>query len=109
MPEDMIAHDRRSLARLTFERFLEHRMALASAVALVLLGACALAAPLVEAWLGHDAGEVDLFARFGPSTAEHPLGTDELGRDELLRLLYGGGCRCSSACPPPSSRRRSEP
>jgi peptide/nickel transport system permease protein len=79
---------RRSLWRLTWERFVRHRMALASA--LVVLGVAALAAGLVEARLGVDSNEVDLLARFGTPSAAHPLGTDELGRDELVRLLYGG-------------------
>jgi peptide/nickel transport system permease protein len=57
---------------------------------LALLAAITLAAPLIEAALGLDANRVDLFARFAPSSAAHPLGTDELGRDLLLRLLYGG-------------------
>ena len=81
---------RRLHALLTFERFLDHRMALASAVFLILLVFSVLAAPWVEAWLGLDAGEINLLARFEPASAAHPLGTDELGRDELLRLLYGG-------------------
>ena len=59
-------------------------------VLLLLLAAASLAAPLVAAWLGHDPNAVDLFARFAPPGAGHPLGTDELGRDLLLRLLYGG-------------------
>jgi len=46
-------------------------------------------APLVQAWLGHDPFTPDLFARFGAPSAAHPLGRDELGRDILLRLLYG--------------------
>ena len=80
----------RSMAALTARRFMRHRMALASAVVLVLLTAAVAAAPLVELWLGVDANAVDLLARFGPPGPGHPLGSDELGRDVLVRLLYGG-------------------
>lgn len=80
----------RSIAALTARRFLRHRMAVASAAVLGALALAALAAPLVEAALGIDANEVDLLARFAGPTAAHPLGTDELGRDVLVRLLYGG-------------------
>ncbi|HEV2186772.1 MAG TPA: ABC transporter permease [Stellaceae bacterium] len=62
-------------------------------VPLVILGviaAAALAMPLVAAALQSDPSSVDLLSRYaGPSLA-HPLGTDELGRDMLLRLLEGG-------------------
>lgn len=56
---------------------------------LAALALAALAAPLVAAVLGHDPFAPDLFARFEPPSATHPLGTDDLGRDILLRLLYG--------------------
>jgi peptide/nickel transport system permease protein len=75
---------------LLWRRFLRHQLAVASGVLLLLLAAASLAAPLVAAGLGHDPNAVDLFARFAPPGAGHPLGTDELGRDLLLRLLYGG-------------------
>lgn len=77
-------------ARAALRRFLRHRPAVAAAAALLLLGGAALAAPLVAFVLGVDADAIDLAARLaGPSPA-HPLGTDELGRDLLLRLLEGG-------------------
>jgi peptide/nickel transport system permease protein len=73
-----------------WRRFLEHRLAAASLAGLVLLAALAAAAPLVAAALGTDSATVDLLARNAPPSWAHPLGTDELGRDLLLRLLEGG-------------------
>ena len=89
MSETALARPR-SMTVLTLRRFTRHRMAVASAVVLVVLCLAALAAPLVEAMLGVDANEVDLLARFEGPSARHPLGADELGRDVLVRLLYGG-------------------
>ena len=65
-------------------------LAVAAAVALALLLAAAAAAPLIERALGVDATETDLLARFLPPSAAHPLGTDDIGRDVLVRLLRGG-------------------
>ncbi len=79
-----------SPSRLVLSRFVRHRPAVVSVVVLGMLAAGALAAPLIAVILGTDAGSVDLFNRFAPPSAAHPLGTDELGRDVLLRLLYGG-------------------
>jgi peptide/nickel transport system permease protein len=57
---------------------------------LAAIAAATLAAPLVAALLGADPAAVDLLDRFAGPSAAHPLGTDELGRDTLLRLLEGG-------------------
>ena len=80
----------RTVGAILWRRFLEHRVAVASLVGLALLVLLALAAPLAEAMLGLDATRVDLLNLKQPPSAAHPLGTDELGRDLLLRLLYGG-------------------
>ncbi len=79
-----------SPTRLLWRRFLRHRLAVGSLIVLVVLAAAAFAAPLIEAWTPLSATKVDLLARHAPPSWAHPLGTDELGRDLLLRLLYGG-------------------
>jgi len=75
---------------ILWRRFLTHHLAVGSALLLIALAVAAFAAPLAESLMGLDANKVDLLGRFGPPSADHPLGTDELGRDLLLRLLYGG-------------------
>jgi peptide/nickel transport system permease protein len=80
----------RGMLAMTLGRFRRHRLAVGSALALAVLALLAAAAPLVGQVLGLDAETVDLFNRFAPPSLDHPLGTDEAGRDLLLRLLYGG-------------------
>ncbi|MHA1600033.1 MAG: ABC transporter permease [Alphaproteobacteria bacterium] len=89
-PAATIAEAPRTLRGLLWRRFLEHRVAVGSLIALVVLALFALAAPVVEIALGLDVTRVDLLAIKQPPSTAHPLGTDELGRDLLLRLLYGG-------------------
>jgi peptide/nickel transport system permease protein len=48
------------------------------------------AGPPLGMALGIDLNAVDLLDRFAGPSPLHPLGTDELGRDVLLRLLAGG-------------------
>lgn len=74
----------------TLSRFSRHPVAVLSALVLLTLAGLALAAPLVEAALGVDSVTVSLLDRYTGPTAAHPLGTDELGRDVLARLLEGG-------------------
>jgi len=73
-----------------WRRFRGHRLAVASLALLLALAAASAGAPLIEAAMGLDATKVDLLARLEDPSAGHWLGTDELGRDMLLRLLYGG-------------------
>ena len=92
MSDLILAPDGRSASPLTlrWRRFLEHRIAVLSGLVLLALVAACFSAPLVEAWMGVDANRVNLLNRFAAPSAKHPLGTDDLGRDFLLRLLYGG-------------------
>lgn len=67
-------------------RLMKNRLAMAGAVTLAILALVAVAAP----WLApYDPLRVNLpDALLGPCAA-YPLGTDQLGRDVLSRLIYG--------------------
>ena len=66
--------------------FQANRLAMAGLVIVLFLIACALLAP----WLApYDPTAQELANRLSEPTAAHWLGTDELGRDVLSRLLFG--------------------
>ena len=82
---------------LAWRRFRRHRMAIFSLGIIVLLVALALSAPLLVrlGWIPDPNLQPEgpnLAASYflPPGTPGHPLGTDELGRDVLSRLIYGG-------------------
>lgn len=79
----------RSYGAMILRRFLSHRMAVAGAVVVFVLCSSALFAQFIAP---HDPLRIDTSLRFlAPFTNwAYPLGTDDLGRDTLSRLLYGG-------------------
>lgn len=62
-----------------------NRMAMAGAVIVLIMFVLAMLAPL----LGDDPGAIDIARRLQPPGPSHWLGTDDLGRDVLSRILYG--------------------
>jgi oligopeptide transport system permease protein len=77
-----------SLWRDAWRRLLRNRMAVASGVVLLVVGAAALLAPVLPGLQAPDVQNLRLGAT--PPTPQHPLGTDLLGRDLLSRVLHGG-------------------
>jgi len=67
----------------------ERRVAVSGGL-LVILALASFAAPAIATLLGGELDAVDLYHRLAPPSFAHPLGTDEIGRDLLLRLLAGG-------------------
>ena len=75
--------DRRRLLR----RVLRKRMMIAGAIVVVFWVLLAALAPAISPY---DPIEQDVYHRLGAPSRAHWLGVDELGRDVLSRVLYGG-------------------
>jgi peptide/nickel transport system permease protein len=70
-----------------WRRFRRHRMALASAIVLLLMILAITLGPFIWKVAIND---IDFTARMQTPTWAHPFGTDDLGQDLLARILYGG-------------------
>ena len=73
-----------------FSKFFNTPTAVISLSFLLLMILIILLGPIYEYLRAADSTRVDLFNRFSGPTGTYILGTDELGRDLMLRLLNGG-------------------
>ncbi len=82
----------KSLTELAFSRLLRDRLTMIAIGVLLFLTIAAITAPLTTSLLGVDPNTTDASAsKYLPLFSEgHLLGTDNLGRDHLARLLYAG-------------------
>lgn len=72
--------------RRAFQRFLRNRLAVAGLVVVVLFILMAAFAPLIAPYKPDAA---NFSVAFHPPSAQHWLGTDDLGRDILSRIIFG--------------------
>jgi peptide/nickel transport system permease protein len=79
----------RSWLRSVMRLLWRDRLTVASGVLLAMFAALAVLAPAITDALGLSANSVDLSQRFEPPSTVHWLGTDDFGRDQLARMLYG--------------------
>jgi peptide/nickel transport system permease protein len=68
-----------------WQRLRRNRMAMAGAAIVLAMFLLAILAPVI----GRDPGAIDIAHRLQPPGLAYPLGTDDLGRDVLVRILYG--------------------
>ena len=73
--------------RETWRRYRRHKLAVVSAVLLLVLVAAVVFGPLL--WRV-SIDDIDFNARLEGPSLGHPFGTDDLGQDILARMIYGG-------------------
>jgi peptide/nickel transport system permease protein len=85
----------RSPRQLFWRRFRSDRVAMASAIFIVVLIVLAILAPLVVSIFGlqgpyvNNPNALDAFGSPSGPSSVHPFGVDQLGRDVLSRVIYG--------------------
>lgn len=72
--------------RLFWKRFSRNKLAMAGGIIVAFLFFVAILAPLVSPY---DPNDIDRKHILEPPGIQHPLGTDDLGRDVLSRMIWG--------------------
>lgn len=85
---DIVNNSAASEARFTtiVKKFARHRLGLIGLAVILLIVFCAALADVISPY---DPTMLDYMAMIAPPSPEHWLGTDEIGRDILSRLIYG--------------------
>ena len=82
-------YKKKSQAKIVWNRFRRSKLAMIGLVVFILMLLTVLTADLFFDYDTDVVGQ-DLTIRFQAPSAEHPFGTDSLGRDQLARVIYGG-------------------
>ena len=77
----------RSLSSIFWYKFSRNRLAIAGAVVVTGLGMVSLLAPILAPYAPT---AIDVDHVLSPPSSDHLLGTDQLGRDVLSRMMWGG-------------------
>ena len=81
--------DHRKARVYNFRLFLKKKLAVSSALVLVIIVVSALFAPWVAPYPDQGKGAVNIEERLQPFSKKHLLGTDIYGRDLLSRVIFG--------------------
>lgn len=76
-----------TLLSLAWRHYRRHKLALLGTFVLLALILGALLLPLAT---GYDPGKTSILNQYRPPSLQHPMGTDSLGRDMLVRSMAGG-------------------
>jgi ABC-type dipeptide/oligopeptide/nickel transport system permease subunit len=86
-----IAHDPVSYWDMVWFRLRRDRLTIAAFAVLSILAILSYGSPLITKYILHaDPNRIEIDKTYDSPSADHLLGMDELGRDQLARLLHGG-------------------
>jgi peptide/nickel transport system permease protein len=85
--DTLTASKPRSLWGDVLRRYLRHRIALLGTIVLLLIIIACVLAPVISPY---DPTKTSILDRYVGPSGEHLMGTDDLGRDQFTRILYGG-------------------
>ncbi len=79
--------EQQTMTQLVWHSYRRHKPAMIGTTIILIFALAAIFAPYISPW---DPEKTDLDIMLQPPSAQHIMGTDELGRDLLTRILYGG-------------------
>ncbi|GIV96137.1 MAG: ABC transporter permease [Herpetosiphonaceae bacterium] len=97
--QELLTVEEESWGKIIWRRFRKHKMAIFGMVTLTLIFLFSYVGPLLRPYpescrvIGQSKRDcvIDAVVNvYAPRSAEHPLGLDDVGRDTLTRLMYGG-------------------